>query len=259
MMRTQSWTATVALVTSVGASACTTQESAAQLGREEFSEPSAFFKSELNAFSCATCHQTTESLDPKRRDPGYDLSGVVARTSTWGGKVDRLEDATNACLTYFMRQPASAPLEPTSPTSRALYDYLVSITPAGSPTDVRPVSVVPNIAPIAMGDAGNGATIYAAACTRCHGDAHTGKGSIIRPAPVVLPDYTSTCIDGQAGLGAGCYQVIFPGVAPGLVVIEKIRHGRFFGVGGTMPFYSQEALSNAEIGDLLAFLELPAE
>ncbi len=240
-------------------SACTTSESAAQVGEREFSDPSAFFHSELNTFSCATCHQTTGSLDPARRDPGYDLDGVVARASTWGGKVDRLEDAVDVCLTYFMRQPASVPLDPTSPQAKALYDYLVAITPAESPSAVRPVTVVANILPIAMGDASNGAAIYAAACARCHGDAHTGKGSNIRPVPVILPDYTSACVDGQPALGAGCYQATFPGVAPGLVVIEKIRHGRFFGIGGTMPFYSQEALSDAEIGDVLAFLDLNSQ
>ena len=249
---------TVALVLGVGASACTTVEPAVQVGQREFSDPSAFFNSQLNTFSCATCHQTTGSADPTRRDPGYDLSGVVARTSTWGGKVDRLEDAVNFCLTYFMRQPESAPLDPTSQESRALYDYLVSITPAGSPIAVRPMTLVATIVPIATGDAGNGAAIYAAACTRCHGDAHTGKGSNIRPVAVILPEYTSTCLDGQPALGDGCYQVTFPGVMPGLVVIEKIRHGRFFGVGGTMSFYSIETLSDAEIGDLLAFLDLPA-
>ncbi len=251
MMR---WAVTVALATS----ACTTDESAAQLGQREFSDPSAFFKSQLNTFSCATCHQTTGSFDPKRRDPGYDLSGVVARTSFWGGKVDRLEDAVNVCLTYFMRQPESAPLDPTTSQSKALYDYLVSISPDGSPSAVRPVTIVANIVPVATGDAGNGAALYGAACARCHGDAHTGKGSIIRPVAVVLPEYTSACVDGQSGLGDGCYQVTFPNVAPGLVVIEKIRHGRFFGIGGTMPFFSEETLSDADIGDLLAFLDLPA-
>jgi thiosulfate dehydrogenase len=254
MMGARLWTAIVALVMS----ACTTVEPAAQFGQQEFSDPSAFSNSQLNAVSCATCHQTTDSPDPTRLDPGYDLRGVVARTGTWGGQVDRLADAVNACLTYFMRQPTSSPFDPTSPEATALYDYLVSITPAGSPTAVQPVTIVANIAPIATGDAGNGAVIYAHACARCHGEAHTGKGSIIRPADVVLPEYTSTCVNGQAGLGAGCYQAIFPGVAPGLVVIEKIRHGRFFDVGGTMPFYSEEVISDAEIGDLLAFLDLPS-
>ena len=41
-----------------------------------------------------------------------------------------------------------------------------------------------------------------------------------------------------------------------LVVIEKVRHGQFFGVGGTMPLYSREALSDEDLGALLAFLAL---
>ena len=46
------------------------------------------------------------------------------------------------------------------------------------------------------------------------------------------------------------------GVPKQLVVIEKVRHGQFFGVGGSMPPYSQEALSDADLGALLAFLGL---
>jgi thiosulfate dehydrogenase len=48
----------------------------------------------------------------------------------------------------------------------------------------------------------------------------------------------------------------FPGVEPSLVVIEKVRHGRFFNIGGDMPLFSQEALSDEDLGALLAYLEL---
>jgi thiosulfate dehydrogenase len=41
-----------------------------------------------------------------------------------------------------------------------------------------------------------------------------------------------------------------------VVVIEKTRHGRFFGVGGNMPLYSLEALSDEDLGALLAYLGL---
>ncbi len=40
-----------------------------------------------------------------------------------------------------------------------------------------------------------------------------------------------------------------------LVVTEKIRHGQFFGVGGNMPFYPREVLSDAELADLLEYFD----
>jgi thiosulfate dehydrogenase len=52
------------------------------------------------------------------------------------------------------------------------------------------------------------------------------------------------------------YPAEFPGVDPSLVVIEKVRHGRFFGIGGEMPLFSSEALPDPALGDLLEYLEL---
>ena len=40
------------------------------------------------------------------------------------------------------------------------------------------------------------------------------------------------------------------------VVIEKVRHGKFFNVGGNMPLFSLEAMSDAQLGDVLAYLEM---
>jgi thiosulfate dehydrogenase len=235
------------------AAACTTTRDGADVGAHEFADPSAFYQSQLN-----TCHEATATPDPTRIDPGYNLYGVLARERTWGGTVERLEDAVGACLTYYMRQPESQPFDPSADAALALYDFLASVTPAGSPTATMPMTIVEDIKPIAMGDATRGEAVYKAACVRCHGEAHTGRGSIIQPAPVVLPEFTSLCVDGKAGIGAGCYQNVFPGVAAGLVVIEKTRHGRFFNIGGTMPFYSVEALTDAQIGDMLAYLNLPS-
>ena len=52
-------------------------------------------------------------------------------------------------------------------------------------------------------------------------------------------------------------QKAFP--APGearFATVEKLRHGRFFNIGGVMPLYSLEALSDRSVADLLAYLGL---
>jgi thiosulfate dehydrogenase len=40
------------------------------------------------------------------------------------------------------------------------------------------------------------------------------------------------------------------------VVVEKVRHGKFFNLAGVMPFYAAETLSDAELADILAYLGL---
>ena len=38
------------------------------------------------------------------------------------------------------------------------------------------------------------------------------------------------------------------------VIVEKARHGRYFGISGAMPFYCTEALSDGQLADLVAYL-----
>lgn len=212
---------------------------AADYGEELFRDPK-LSDSQYNAFSCATCHATTASPPRGKLYPGHSLHNVAFRPSWWGGYETRLLDAVNFCYTAFMR--GVTPLAPDEPRSRALYEYLVRISP-DSDAPAQPFSVVKDITDVPRGEARRGADVYRAACQDCHGEAHTGKGRLTELAPV-LPEVTRD------------YGELFPGVAPGLVFIEKVRHGRFFGVGGNMPPYGREALSDQDLGALLAYLGL---
>lgn len=223
---------------------CVSERSAAEAGADRFQDPSGLSESLYNPFSCATCHQTGSEPEPGRIAPGYSLYGVAARASTWGGYELRLLDAVNVCLVYFMRGEA---LDESSAEGRQLYEYLLSITPDDAAADPLPMTIVEDIIAITPGDASAGEAIYEAACASCHGEPHTGVGSIIMPSPIVLPEY------------AEGYDTTFPGVPHGLILIEKTRHGRFYDIGGVMPPFSLESLSDAQIGDLLAFLGLETE
>jgi thiosulfate dehydrogenase len=213
--------------------------SAADFGEELFQD-SRLSESRFNRFSCATCHSTTAAPEAGRINAGYSLHDSAFRPSWWGGYETRLLDAVNFCYVSFMR--GVSPLAPEDPKSRALYEYLVSISP-NPDAPALPFTVVKDIADVPRGDAGRGAEVYRAACQTCHGEPHTGRNRISDQASV-LPEVVNE------------YEALFPGVPKQEVVIEKVRHGQFFGVGGNMPLYSREALSDADLGALLAFLGL---
>ncbi|XXF81692.1 c-type cytochrome [Myxococcaceae bacterium GXIMD 01537] len=226
------------LVLALLASACGGEpEPAADFGAR-LVQDARLSESEFNAFACSTCH-ATEAGDT-RLYPGHSLRNTAFRERWWGGYETRLLDAVNFCYMNFMR--GVTPLTEDDPRGRALYEYLVRISPDRE-TAALPFTVVKDITEVPRGDVGRGAEVYRSACQDCHGEAHTGAKRLTELAPV-LPEVTRD------------YGSMFPNIAPSLVVIEKVRHGRFFGVGGTMPPYGREALSDEDLGALLAYLEL---
>ena len=211
---------------------------AAEWGAELFADPK-FSPSGFNSFSCSTCHRTNAAPSGDRIDSGYSLHNVIGRPSWWGGYELDLLDAVNFCYVYFMR---GDPLSREDPASMALYEFLASISPDHT-APALPLTVVKNVAELPRGDRARGEQVYRAACQTCHGDAATGVGRISDTVPVIQQVISE-------------YPHHFPGIAPSVVVIEKVRHGQFFDVGGEMPFYSQEALSDEELAALLAWLGL---
>jgi thiosulfate dehydrogenase len=199
-------------------------------GRTDFSD------SQFNVFSCATCHAATAPKAGPRI--GSSLRNSAFRTSWWNGYTPRLLDAVNSCYVFFMR---GAPLDPTDPRARALYEYLVRISPErGSPA--TPLTLVEKITDLPRGQAARGKAVYEEVCAPCHGDPHSGRGR--------LADFVAIVPEASLGF-AGQF-----GADPAEVVIEKVRHGQFFGVGGNMPFFSREALSDEDLGAILTYVGL---
>jgi thiosulfate dehydrogenase len=213
-------------------------EPAAQKGQELFAS-SSLSPAPSNAFSCATCHPTTASPDPSRRDAGYTLHDAVVRGGFWGGAYVSPLDATNECLVEFMRGGA---LTADDEKGRALFVYLQSLSPDAK-ADALPLTVVKDIVDLPAGDAGRGKATYTAACAYCHGDIHTGSGRLAGYVSII-PDESIKAHGTDPKTGA----------RP--ITIEKVRHGKFFNVGGNMPLFSTEALSDAELGDVLSYMGL---
>jgi len=189
-----------------------------------------------NPFKCSTCHETTAT--PTKQLPGYVLYDSTVRAAWWGGNVDTLLDATNQCIYNFMRGNV---LAADDDKGRALFVYLESISPDPS-APTLPLTVVENIVDVPSGDPGMGEVIWNQSCANCHGAPHTGQGRLSDQVSLV-PD------DSIAAHGTDP----ITGARP--VVIEKVRHGKFFAVGGNMPLFSVEAMSDTSLGDILAYLE----
>jgi thiosulfate dehydrogenase len=175
---------------------------------------------------------------PTKQLPGYVLYDSAVRPTWWGGSIQTLLDATNQCIYNFMR---GMPLAEDDEKGRALFVYLKSISPDASSVPL-PLTVVQNIVDVPSGDAASGQQIWNQSCGNCHGAPHTGQGRL-SDAVSVVPDETLAMHGTSPTTGA----------RP--VVIEKVRHGKFFNVGGNMPLFSLEAMTDAQLGDVLAYLE----
>jgi thiosulfate dehydrogenase len=171
---------------------------------------------------------------PTKQLPGYVLYDSVVRASWWGGNVQTLLDATNQCVYNFMR---GNPLAADDEKGRALFVYLESVSPDPSAMTL-PLTVVQNIVDVPSGDATRGEQTWTQSCGNCHGAPHTGQGRLSDVVSIV-PDDTLMAHPTNSRL----------------VVVEKVRHGKFFNVGGNMPLFSVEAMSDAQLGDVLAYLE----
>jgi len=223
---------------------CHRDVSARDSGERFFSDP-ALSTSPFNAFSCATCH-AVGAATPLVVDggphvgtinPGYDLFNVVHRPSWWGGYMTRLLDSMNYCLTEFM---GGAELAAGDDRARALFEYFNANSPdLGAPA--LPLTVVRNITSLSSltGDPVRGRDVFARSCQKCHGSAHSGTGRLSSRVSVIPEDTIA----------------LFPTNAR-TVVVEKVRHGKFFNVGGVMPLYAAEAITDQEIADVLAYFGL---
>lgn len=235
--------AVAVVLLAVGCAACAGETTEVVVTAEErgtalFADPS--LGREGNVVACADCHATT--LGGGAGLPGADLENVASRIHWWGGQEDDLLGAVNQCLFWFMGRPT--PLADDDPEGVDLYAYLASLdgNDDGAP---RPFTIG-EVAWPGEGDAARGAPIYERSCAWCHGAIHTGEGGESPSAPI-LPE------DTLASHPLGDYTE----ETRRLVFVEKVRHGPFFGYGGTMPPFSLEVISDAELADLLTFMEVP--
>lgn len=195
-----------------------------------------------NLVACNDCHAAGGEGAP--RLSGAPLDRAVDRPSFWGGQENDLLRSVNQCLYWFMGR--STPLAAGDPQGDDLYAYLSSLPGDDALAAAQPFTLGLLQWPGA-GDATRGETVYADACASCHGDKTTGDGALVPSAPK-LPDDTLVAHADEKGYTAEQRRIVF---------VEKVRHGPFIGYGGTMPPFSVEVVSDADLADLLTYMGVP--
>lgn len=217
------------------------RRSAVEHGRDLFESPKAS-NSSLNVFTCATCHRAEAKDGDTRILPGYDLGGAVDRPTFWGGQRSDLLTAINDCRYYFMN--ATQAWTANDADAKAVYAYLASV-PKTAP-GALPFTVVQVAKDLPAGDRARGEQVFDASCRSCHGEAHTGRGKLRGGIPL-LPEESVDYLNKTYQFDKTAIRVTF---------VEKVRHGGFLGVFGSMPLYSIEAMSDADLAAVLTFLDL---
>lgn len=217
------------------------RRSATEHGRDLFESTKAS-NSSLNVFTCSTCHRAEPAPSDARILPGHVLAGAVDRPTFWGGQRNDLLLSINDCRYYFMN--ATSAWKADDEDAKAMYAFLSSLP--GTAPGALPFTVVPVAKDLPPGDRGRGEQVYEQSCRSCHGAAHTARGRLRQGIPL-LPEEEVQVLTGTYGFDRTQVRVTF---------IEKVRHGGFLGVFGTMPLYSLEAMSDADLAALLAFLDL---
>lgn len=229
----------VALVGALGLTGCAAEPVPARLEAVPWGARYATTPPSGALFSCADCHRLSGSdQSPHRLRPGAPLGGVTRRPHFWGGTEPSLLAAINHCRTWFMNQGQAWTKD--DPQAIALYAFLDSL-PAELP-EAWTFAAVDRLAPVPLGSAAQGEPQYTAACAWCHGAAVTGKGRLSAAVPR-LPGDTFAAHPGYTDAQVWA------------VFVEKVRHGPFWGYGGVMPPFGQETLTDAQLGDLLAYLQ----
>jgi thiosulfate dehydrogenase len=211
-------------------------------GMAIFQDP-AVAGTDLNTYSCATCHSAEGVPAADVVLPGGSLTGVTKRPYYWAGQELDLLRSINACLYYFMLE--DEPWTAEDEQARALWAYLDSISQGPEGTEPTPFTVSVAIADLPQGDATRGEQLYGRACASCHGASHTGADKLVERAPT-LPD--QTLADHPLGEYTADEQR--------LVFVEKARHGAFLAYTGTMPPFSLEVLPDEDLADILSYLDL---
>ena len=184
-----------------------------------------------NTFACVTCHALKEPAEDGMRRAGHALADATKRPHYKNGQLEDMLDAVNSCLTEWMR---SEPWSEGDPRWVALHDYLEAQAPEGQ---AQPLSFEIASPPLdtSGGDAEAGRALFNMSCALCHGADAIGTAR----APSLLGlDLQGEYIARRVRTSGQSQSPVYDGLT-----------------GGAMPFFAADRLSDAELLDLVAFVE----
>lgn len=191
--------------------------------------------SDGNSFACSTCHALNEPSADGLRRPAHPIGNATRRSHWKNGKAATFLDAVNSCVTEWMVAPA---WQATEPRFVALRAYLDAQSTATAAPDLS-YEIVAAPMDLSGGDAVRGRSTFNQSCVVCHGS--DGLGTIRGPkvaGSVRLPQY----IAGRIRMSGSATSAVYPGLT-----------------GGVMPFWAKDRLSDAEVRDLVAFIQAPVD
>ncbi len=200
-------------------------------GEVLYSEPIA----DGNSFSCATCHALSEPAPDGLRRPAHPIGDATRRPSWKNGQLDDVREAVNSCLQEWMN---AEPWAADDPRWVALHKFLDEQA-GDADAPALSYAIVSPPTDLSGGDADAGRATFNQSCAVCHGQ--DGVGTNQAPAVAGLgyePAYTAQRVRTSGRSDSPLY--------PDLT-------------GGIMPFWAADRLSDAELLDLVAYLELVDE
>lgn len=183
-----------------------------------------------NSFSCSTCHALTEPADDGLHRVAHPIGDATRRPHFKNGRIEDVRDAVNTCVEHWMN---AEPLAETDPRWEALYAFL----DAQATVEQAPAlafEITPPPGDLEGGDVDAGRTLFDRTCVACHGAGATGT---TRAPPLAGGSYEAGYIAERVRLSGDQENPAYEGL-----------------VGGVMPFWSADRLSDGELRDVIAYV-----
>ena len=194
-----------------------------------------------NTFACAFCHALTEPAIDSFTRPGHAIGDALRRPNYKNGLLPNFLDAVNTCLDVWMT--VSTPWTEDTPEFQALSDFLASedtgsgVAPTLSFAKADPLSFAADNSNV-NGDPVAGQEKFNSSCAICHGADAIGT---IR-APQLAGRYnfnnSANIIARKVRLSGPTDHTIYQGDS----------------VGGVMPFWAEDRISNDDLENVIAFI-----
>lgn len=219
----------IVLFTGGACSSASNRSMQQSLGQSLYEQP----MEDGNSFSCATCHALDEPESDGVRRVGHPIGGANERSSYKNGQLSDMLDAVNSCLDEWMNAPTWTADDP---SWIALRDFLAT---AGSNGDDIDYTIAAPPSELSGGDADAGQALFNRTCATCHGQNAIGTNR--------GPGLAGATVDAQTI----ARRIRTSGNSSSNIYADL--------TGGIMPFWSAERLSNAELLDLVAYVEQRTE